>query len=224
VKDRQVDVPVLASDESYRGRVWGIIRDEIELNGQRIVRDFLQHMGAVAVVAINEHEEVLVITQYRHPVGSVMVEIPAGLLDIADELPSTAAARELLEESGYSAGKYETLVDLCTTPGSSSESIRIYLATDLTRHSWDAAELDAEERDIQVAWVSVQEAIDHIIAGEWQSPTAAMGILAYAARGSRPLRDKDAEWPMRAHALNTHRSSSWTLTSQKYHGRRPTIH
>lgn len=205
IHDEVQPVEILQSEVAYSGRVWAIVKDRFRLGNQEIVRDYLQHMGAVAVVAVDDEERVLTISQYRHPVGARMVEIPAGLLDDFDEDPAAAAARELLEESGYVANSYETLIDICTTPGSSSETLRIYLATGLTRRDWDPSELHAEEQEISVEWVPVEEAVTAILKGLWQSPTAVSGILAYAARGKRALRDAETPWPLRAHTVSTNR-------------------
>lgn len=212
LRDRPVDVPVLASEVTYTGRVWAIIKDRFVLGNQEIVRDYLQHMGAVAVVAIDDERRVLTVTQYRHPVGARMVEIPAGLLDDIAEDPAEAAARELLEETGYVATHYETLVDICTTPGSSSETLRIYLATGLSRGEWNVDNLHGEEREIVVQWVPLEAAVSSILNGEWQSPTAVSGILAYAAKGDRKLRPVEASWPLREHTVSTNRVFRLPLT------------
>lgn len=205
LRDAIQHVEVLESEVTYRGRVWAIIKDTFMLGGQTITRDYLQHMGAVAVVAVDDEDRVLTITQYRHPVGARMVEIPAGLLDDFDEDPAEAAARELLEESGYVANSYEVLIDICTTPGSSSETLRIYLAKGLTRQDWDASVLHAEEQEISVEWVALDDALEAILKGHWQSPTCVSGILAYAASTGRSLRKPDAEWPLRRHTVETNR-------------------
>ena len=205
LRDRTVDVPLLASDVAYTGRVWAILKDRFALGDEEIVRDYLQHMGAVAVVAVDGEQRVLTITQYRHPVGARMVEIPAGLLDNIQEDPAVAAARELLEETGYVAAHYEVLIDICTTPGSSSETLRIYLATGLSRQEWSAEDLHGEEREIVVEWVPVDDAVCAILNGDWQSPTAVSGILAYAAKGTRALRPVEAAWPLRDHTIATNR-------------------
>lgn len=206
-EDRIRRTEVLSREETYAGRVWSIQKDEFRLGEQVITRDFLQHMGAVAVVAINEHSEVLLIQQYRHPVGADLVEIPAGLLDFPDEDPLAAAKRELLEEAGVVAQGYQVLVDLCTTPGSSSESVRIYLATGLTTLNWSATELHDEEKELQHFWVPLDECVRLVLAGKIGSPTACVGILAlHAARTSESsLRTETAAWPLRQHAVETGR-------------------
>jgi ADP-ribose pyrophosphatase len=201
LRDQRQEVEILESEVTYVGRVWAIVKDRFRLGGEELVRDYLQHMGAVAVVAIDEQERVLTIAQYRHPVGARMIEIPAGLLDDFDEDPLDAAARELLEESGYTAARYEVLVDVCTTPGSSSEAIRIFLATELQATNWSAQELHGEEKEITIEWVPLAQAVTSILNGDWQSPTAVAGILAYAARGNRELRAADSPWEMRQNEI-----------------------
>jgi ADP-ribose pyrophosphatase len=185
--------------------VWGIIKEDLDLAGQTLTRDFLQHMGAVAIVAVNEKDEVLTVTQYRHAIAMDLVEIPAGLLDEMDESPLEAAQRELLEETGYTAAHWQALVDVCTTPGSSSETIRIFLATELAEHAWEAENLSAEEKEISRHWVPVASAVEHILAGDWTSPTAVSGILAYVASRQSSLRGPNAAWPVRDHVLKTNR-------------------
>jgi ADP-ribose pyrophosphatase len=134
-----------------------------------------------------------------------MVELPAGLLDSPGESPQEAAERELLEETGYSAKRWDVLVDVCTTPGSSSETLRIFLARDLQSQSWSAEHLDAEEAQIQRHWVPLSEALSAIFAGVWQNPTAVSGILAAAVMNTSMLRPSDSPWPLRQSNLETQR-------------------
>lgn len=206
-EDRIRNLKVIAREQMYRGRVWAIQKDDFVLGENTITRDFLQHMGAVAVVAFNEKGEVLLIQQYRHPVGADLVEIPAGLLDFPDEDPLEAAARELKEEAGIEASSYEVLVDLCTTPGSSSETVRIYLATDLVISDWSAESLHDEEVELQHEWLALQDAVALILAGKIQSPTAIAGILALSAHraSGEPLRKADSPWPLREFGVSTGR-------------------
>lgn len=194
-QDTPLSVPVRDRERTYTGNIWAVDKDTFELAGQTLVRDYITHMGAVAVVAVNERGELLVITQYRHAVGHRMVELPAGLLDLPGEPPAVAAARELLEETGYTAKRWEVLVDLCTTPGSSSEALRIFVARDLAAAPHDVAALDGEEREIELHWVPLASAVSAVLAGKWQNPTAVAGVLALAAAG--PTRPADAPWPLR---------------------------
>lgn len=203
--DRPRAVELLNRQRAYTGSIWGIERDEFLLGDQLLVRDFLNHMGAVAVVAVDDGGRILVITQYRHAVGHQMVELPAGLLDVPDEDYQRAAARELLEETGFAADNWTCLVDICTSPGSTSEALRIFLATGLREVGIDHAGRDGEELEIETFWVPMATAIEEILAGRWQNPTVVTGVLAYAASAGRKLRDADADWPLRADEIATGR-------------------
>ncbi len=114
----------------------------------------VEHPGAVAVLALDEHDRVLLIRQYRHPVGRLLWEIPAGLRDVPGEPLKKTAQRELLEEAGYLASDWHVLADVYTSPGISSERLRVFLATDLT-HVPDAERdyvPDHEEAHLMIEW------------------------------------------------------------------------
>lgn len=189
----------------YRGKIWAIVKESFDLADQELTRDFMQHMGAVAVLAVNQNEEILTIHQYRHPVGANLVEIPAGLLDFAQESPLEAAKRELLEETGYTANDWSTLVDFCTSPGSSSEAVRIFLAKDLSFAGFDSSTLDAEETELEPKWVSLSELLSLIAEGKLSSPTASLAISSYVALKGVPLRDANTDWPIRDNLIATDR-------------------
>jgi 8-oxo-dGDP phosphatase len=190
---------VAKSEVTYRGKVWEISRDQFELGDSILTRDFLKHPGAVAVVALNDASEVLFISQYRHPVAHSMIEIPAGLLDSLDEDPLSAAKRELAEEAGFVADKWQLLADFCTSPGSSSEAVRIFLATGLSPVSDNSFLRTAEESEIQSWFEPLSTAIQKIFSGHIQSPTAVVGVLAAQTHltNNVALRDSTANWPMR---------------------------
>lgn len=196
---------ILNSAVTYRGRVWEIVRDEIQFADEVIVRDYLRHPGAVAIVAVDENNQVLLINQYRHPVGQTMIEIPAGMLDDFNEDPLSAAKRELLEESGYVAKDWKTLIDVCTTPGSSSEAIRIYLARDLQFEPNPNYVKKSEEAEITVSFAPLSDAVSAIFGGLIQSPTAVSGILALNSADLDALRPADTNWPIRDHLLSQNR-------------------
>jgi ADP-ribose pyrophosphatase len=198
-------LPVSKTAVEYTGKIWAIIKDTFKLGDHELTRDYLQHMGAVAILALNDDEEVLTIHQYRHPVGANLVEIPAGLLDFPNESPIEAAKRELLEETGYSARNWSVLCDFCTSPGSSSEAVRIFLARDLTFQGFDASSLDAEESELEPRWLPIAILLDAIVAGDLASPTAVLALTAYKSLDLDKLRPADAAWPLREHLIATNR-------------------
>lgn len=194
---------VTASTSRFEGRVWRIESDVVDLgDGQQVERDVVRHPGAVGVVAVDDGLNVLLIQQYRHPVGAMLWEPPAGLLDIDGEDPRDAVARELFEEAGYRAREWSVLVDAFSSPGGSDESVRIYLARGLTEVDDHERHVgDGEERDMPVRWAPLRDVRDAVLAGELHSPLAVMGFLAAAtmlldgeASGVKPPRDVDAPW------------------------------
>jgi 8-oxo-dGDP phosphatase len=148
-------------------------------------RDVLEHPGAVAIVALDPDERVLMIRQYRHPVGRMLWEIPAGLRDVAGEPLQETAERELLEEAGYRAATWLVLADTFSSPGISTERVRIFLARDLARmpEAERSYVPEHEEAYLTLAWVSLDDAVARFLAGELHNGVTATGILAaYAAR------------------------------------------
>ncbi|TAK69782.1 MAG: NUDIX hydrolase [Actinomycetota bacterium] len=190
--------PVRSSIEQYRGAKWAVTTDTIDLAGHVVVRDVVRHPGAVGIVALDDDDRVLLIRQYRHPVGGYLFEPPAGLLDVDGEPPLTTAKRELLEEAGYQAETWHVLVDQFTTPGGSDEAIRIYLARDLVAAVDGRPRTgEAEEEHLPRAWVPLDDAVRLVLQGQLHNPTAVAGILAAAAArhaGWAGLRPADAEW------------------------------
>ena len=119
---------VKSSEPIFDGAIIKVRRDLVTMPGGReAMRDIVSHPGAVGVVAYDGDGRILLLLQYRHAVGQRLWELPAGLLDVAGEAASTAAKRELAEEAGLAADRWETLVDTYTSPGMSNEAIRIFL-------------------------------------------------------------------------------------------------
>jgi ADP-ribose pyrophosphatase len=155
------------------------------------------HPGSVGVIGLDDQERVLLIRQYRHPVGHLLWEPPAGLRDVDGEPTWRTAARELAEEAGYRARDWHTLLDVFTSPGMTNERVRIFLARGLTEIPEDEADFERihEEADMPVAWVPLDDAVAAVRRGDIHNPLAVMGILSvYAARatGYRDLRAPDA--------------------------------
>ena len=201
--------PIIDSVPRFEGRIWSIRSDTVDFAGHHAVRDVQQHLGAVAVIAIDDEDRVLLIRQYRHPVAMALFEPPAGLLDVAGETPHRTAVRELAEESGFEASTWHVLVDFLNSPGGSSEAIRVYLARDLREIDGGRQHTgEAEEAHLPRAWVDLDEAKDLVLAGRVGSPTAVCGILAaWASRadGWASLRPVDARWSARETVVSHHR-------------------
>ncbi len=124
---------VEGSEEIYAGAIFSLHKDTVRMpDGQIAVREIVVHPGAAVVVALDEHECVVLIRQYRHPVRDYLWELPAGLLDVQGEAAHRSAARELAEEAGLIARRWDTLLDLRSSPGFSDEAVRVYLARDLS--------------------------------------------------------------------------------------------
>jgi 8-oxo-dGDP phosphatase len=199
------DVPerweVVGTTERFAGNVIKVRTDKVRMpvgDGMGIVeRELVSHPGSVGVLALDEDDRVLLIRQYRHPVGYQLWEVPAGLRDVAGEPPWLTAQRELVEEAGYRAAEWHTLVDVFTSPGMSDERIRIFLARRLTEVPAEEIDFERvhEEADMPVVWVPLEEAVAKVFAGDIHNSVAVTGILAAdAARttGFRDLRAADA--------------------------------
>lgn len=176
--------PVLVREQLFAGRVWDVEGQEFELDGQRIRREVIVHPGAVAVVAMNDRDEVCLVHQYRHPAGGTLWELPAGLLDVQGEDPLAAAERELAEETDLAAGTWQTLLDVSTTGGGSTEIIRVYLATDV-RELPEAFERTHEEAGMERRWVPLAEIVDAALAMRLHNATLLSAVLALEAMRAR---------------------------------------
>lgn len=177
--DQPVEVEVAASDLVYTGRVWDVREDTIRYAGADIVRQYVDHPGAAAVVAVDDDERVLLIQQYRHPIRHRDWEIPAGLLDVHGEAPRETAIRELAEEADLVAASCEPLVSAFTTPGGNDEVVHIFLARGLSAHPATHPRED-EEADIRLEWVPLAEVVDGILAGRFRNGILMAGVLAAA--------------------------------------------
>lgn len=196
-----VPYEVVSSRRVHQGPVVSLDVDEVRMpDGQVRVRDVVRHPGAVGVVALDGQDRVLLLRQYRHPVGRYLLELPAGLLDVENEPASLAAARELAEEAGLQARDWHVLIDAWATPGGSNEAFRIFLARDVAPAADDGFERVDEEADLQPHWVPLAEAVDRCLNGEITNSLCLLGVLgAWRARerGYDSLRPAGAAWPER---------------------------
>ncbi|MEV5210327.1 NUDIX hydrolase [Micromonospora sp. NPDC053740] len=191
---------VRSRQERYRGRIFDVVTEEVTMPGGGTgLRDLVRHVGAVAVVALDDAGQVVLIRQYRHPVGRHLWELPAGLMDVSGEELPVAALRELAEEADLTAGRVDVLVDLHSSPGFTNEIVRVFLARDLADVPADERhERHDEEADLQVVRIDLDEAVAMVLAGEITNASAVAGLLAAArARdtGFAQLRRADAPLP-----------------------------
>jgi 8-oxo-dGDP phosphatase len=175
--------PVESTQEQLRTWLITVRTDKVRMPDDHYAeRTVVTHPGAVAVLALDDAQRVLMIRQYRHPVGHLLWEIPAGLRDADGESPLRTAQRELLEETGYSAREWHTLVDYFASPGFNTERIRIFLARGLEKADDHVYEREHEEKFIVANWVPLDEAVRLVLAGKLHNSPAIAGILAgYAA-------------------------------------------
>lgn len=175
--------PVTHSSSVYQGMVWNIGCDTIDFSpGVRFEREYVDHTGAVAVLAFTPEGAAIVIRQYRHPAASTMWEIPAGLRDHAGEDAAGAAARELTEETGYRVGSIEPLVSFFPSPGGSTELIDVFVARDCTRAPRVDFTREHEEAEIEVRTVDFAELLDAARSGRLRNGTLLTAVFAYAVR------------------------------------------
>ena len=189
------DYQVVETEPVFRGRVVSVRRDIVAMpGGTTSQRDVVEHPGAVGVVAMRDGQ-VLLVNQYRHPVGRRLDELPAGLLDVAGEPALQCARRELMEEAGYAADTWHVLADVLTSPGMTDESIRLFLARDLRPVERDVQE--HEELEMTTRWVPLEAAVQAVLAGEIENAACIVGVLsadAAARRDFADLRPADAPW------------------------------
>jgi ADP-ribose pyrophosphatase len=186
----QAEHPVRARHERFAGPVFSVVTDEVRMPGGRYVsRDYVVHVGAVGAVAIDDQERVVLVQQYRHPVGQRLWELPAGLMDVEGEDLVAAAARELAEEADLSARRWDMLVDVHTTPGASTEVIRLFLARELSPLATELRfKRENEEAGLVTRMVPLDEAVAMALGGGITNAAALVGLLAAA-------RLRDQGWP-----------------------------
>jgi ADP-ribose pyrophosphatase len=195
--DEVFSAPVVSSEVEFAGRIWDVRRDRVDYGDASITREYVDHPGAVAVLALDDDDRVLLIRQYRHPIGMRDWEIPAGLLDIDGESPVVAAKRELAEEVDLIAERWDLLSEFYTSPGGSNEAIRVYLARGLGATTIAFARTD-EELDIEKRWVSLDDAVAAVLSRSLGNSILSIAVLAaHASRaaGWASLGDAGSAWP-----------------------------
>jgi ADP-ribose pyrophosphatase len=186
-RDEAASLPVVEHGLIHHGKVFDIVADRVDLGGAApVLREYTTHPGAVAVIALDDDDRVLLLSQYRHPVRHELWEPPAGLLDVPGEPEVEAARRELAEEADLVAGRWWQLVSFFTSPGGSDEHITVFLARDLTPvPDGSRFRREDEEAGMVPVWVPLDDAVVGVLDGSLHSPTAVAGVLAAAAARAR---------------------------------------
>jgi ADP-ribose pyrophosphatase len=175
----------------FRGPVFTVVTDEVAMPGGGVAaRDYAVHLGAVAVAAVDDADRIVLVRQYRHALRGETWELPAGLIDVAGEELPAAAARELAEEVDLAAARWQLLVDLHSSPGYSTEVVRIFLARGLSEvPDGQRHEREHEEATLTAHRLPLDEAVAMVLRGEITNASAVAGVLATA-------RVRDAGWPV----------------------------
>jgi len=200
LRDEIAPRPVSGRELLHDGMVWDLVRDTVDLGeAGQVRREYLEHPGAVGTVALDEQGRIAMVRQYRHPVGMLLWELPAGLLDVAGEQPWLAAARELAEEADLRADTWHVVADWQNSPGGSNENWRCFLARGLSPVPEDERhEREHEELGMTVSWVPLDEAVEAVLTGRMHNGCTVAGVLAAHAARARDwatLRPPDAPWP-----------------------------
>lgn len=165
----------------WRGRAVDFRVDTVKLpNGKKATREFLDHPGAVGIVPFLNKDTVVMVRQYRHPVGEVTLELPAGKLD-KGENPLACVKRELAEETGYTAKKISRLVDYWPTPAFANEVLHLYVATGLKPGKMNTD----DDEFLQCVTVPLKTAMRMVLDGRIKDSKTIIGLLACAVGRKR---------------------------------------
>jgi len=166
--------PTISTEQIFKGKVIDLQVDTIELpDGRTATREIIRHPGAAAVVALHEGK-LIVVEQYRKPLGKTQIEIPAGKLDPNEE-PQVAAARELQEETGYIAEDLQLLQKFYTSPGFADELLYVYFTDKVTVGQQN---LD-EDEEVIVKLITVEEADAFIASGDISDAKTLLAVYAW---------------------------------------------
>lgn len=164
---------LLESKYLYHGRILNLRVDTVRVpSGDSTIREVVEHPGAVVIVAVDSNGDVPMVRQYRHAVGRDLLELPAGTLE-KDELPEAAAPRELKEETGYTAERWELVARFFSSPGILTEKMYLYLAQNLTRGTFTPM----EDEDLHLELVPLHQAIEMARSGDLVDAKSMIGLL-----------------------------------------------
>jgi ADP-ribose pyrophosphatase len=187
VADEPESWPVASSERVYSSGYLDVDVDVIVgPDGGHHSRAVVRPNGAVGVLALDEDDRVLMVVQYRHPVGERLVELPAGTLDVAGEAPLDAAARELAEEADVRAATWSPLISLLSSGGYTSEACQIFRAEGLSPvPEAERTQRRAEEAEMEQWWVPFDAVVDAVLDGRVRDAMMCASVLAEHARRHR---------------------------------------
>lgn len=180
VRDEPAAWPVAARRTVFENPYLAVSLESIvDPDGEQHERSVVRPHDAVGVVAVDDEDRIVFVRQYRHPVRRRMVELPAGILDVAGEDPLAAAQRELSEETDLVAQNWAPLLSLCASPGYTSEQWHVFVASDLTSHASGFVR-EGEEAHMDVVRIRLDEALAAIASGDIADAMTVAGVLAFA--------------------------------------------
>ncbi len=181
-----MDFQLLRREKVYVGKIVNLIVDHVKYrSGNETVREIIEHPGGGVVLAVFENGDILLVKQYRYPIGADVIELPAGKLDNKED-PQHCAERELREETGYVAQQWTKLTTIMTTPGFCNERLHIYMAQGLSL-SPKGQSLEEGEQTIKLLRVPLVEAVAMVERGEIVDGKSIAGIFL----GERLIHERD---------------------------------
>lgn len=181
IRDTPAPRPTTASQTVHSTPIFDVIEDQVRLSreAEPVTRAYLRHPGAVGIIAVDEEDRVLLVRQYRHPVGHQLWEVPAGLLDTDGETPLETAQRELLEEADLRAQRWTPLLEHLPSPGSTDEAVRLFLAEGLSEVPADQRHTrEHEEAEMVARWLPLKELLQLVTTGAVRNANTVIGALA----------------------------------------------
>ena len=174
MQDERLYEKILSKKEVFQGILISVEQWEAEIyGGKHAMREIVRHVGAAAVVPVDDDGNVTLVNQYRIALGRVLTEIPAGKKDSPEEDPLLCAQRELSEETGLHAANWRYLTTIDTSPGFLTERIGLYLATGLSQGETHPD----EDEFLGLVKMPLKEAVDKVMAGEIADSKTCVGLL-----------------------------------------------